>query len=301
MSRERYQYFVVVQKLTEDHNVEGDNKIFFSGLHNYLVSSIAKIVEDGSRSVDDIVQKGISGLRGMLSPYLSMPLTSDKNDIENGIREHFRRMMDQSGAVSSDAPFHIETFIVMESQDIPLHRQIVGVIRRLLKNGRTQLADTGVSFGKNFGSVYITQIVHEDLSAIPLLAASLNAIPTELNRSEYMFVSDGIGEIVYNGASERISSEYVMMLQWDGDDAMASALQKRFVVLAEQFGITNVVLAKKTLFSGFGFRYYLQCPIQLEKHAIGSIIVSLIGDDDVMEDAITTRGSLLVLQKISGT
>jgi hypothetical protein len=299
MSKERFQYFVLAQKAIEDQKSEGIDREFFSDLHKFLISSLAKISEDRSRSADDIIQKGISGLRGMLSPYLSMPLISDKSDIENAIREHFRRMMEQSGAVSSDAPFQIETFIVMESQDIPLHRQIVGVIRRLLKNGRTHLADTGVSFGKNFGSVYITQIEHEDFSAIPLLAASLNVIPAELNRSEYMFVSDGIGEIVYGGASERVFSDHVMMLQWDGDDAMASSLQKRFVVLAEQFGITDVMLAKKALFSGFGFRYYLQCPIQLEKHALGSIIVSLIGEDDVMEDAITTHGSLLVLQKLS--
>lgn len=276
-----------------------DDISFFSEFHRVVLASVTTVIAENKKNVDEMIAKSISGLRGVLSPYLSTPLTSDKSDIDRALKDNFQFMMEQFCALSSNSLPSISTYRVMEASHIPMHRQIVGVIRKLLKNGRTHLADTGIAVGKNAGQIYCSLIDFSDYSLLPAMHSSAQAYSADSISAEYRIISDFIGEIIFRSSVEKAAKAHTIVLQWDGNDSMLSSLHTRFKTLSEQFGITDILLIKKSLFGGFGMTYQFQCTADLNKHALGSVLLSLVEDDEELKDAFTTQGSLLVLEKIT--
>ena len=294
----RYQYSFITQKMIGEGDPK-DEKVFFTGLHNAIIGSVDAVISENKKSVDEMIAKSISGLRGVLSPYLSTPLTSDKSDIDKALKDNFQFMMEQFCALSKNALPTITTYTVLEASQIPLHRQIVGVIRRLLKNGRSHLAEAGISYGKNAGQTYSSFIDFTDYSLIPSMHSAAQEYSAASASTDFRFVNDFVGEIVDQSSGGNTANAHTVVLQWDGTDSLLSSVRSRLKTVTEQFGVMDIRVIKKSFFGGFGLTYQLQCTADLHKHALGSIILSLVGDDEELEDAITTQGSLLVLETMT--
>jgi hypothetical protein len=289
----------MISQRTVGEDQEKDDKSYFGDFHKAILDSVVKTIGENKKSSLDIISKNIGSLRGVLAPYLSTPLTSDKGDIERAIKDNYQQLMEQLGSVPYDAAPVIKTYSVMDVSQVPLHRQIVGVIRRLLKNGKIHLADAGVSYGKNSGSVFITQIGINDFSLLPAVYAAARSYRSETPSAEYAVLNDDVGQVIDYGNSENRPNAHMIHLQWDGSEYLFTSVQNRAKILSEQFGVDNILLTKKSFFGGFGSMYQFQCSVDLNKQALGSLILSLVGDDAELEDAITTHGSLLVLETMT--
>lgn len=88
------------------------------------------------------------------------------------------------------------------------------------------------------------------------------------------------------------------MLQWNGTEEMSSAIRGRMKTVLEQFGPAELVLATKTTESGFGATYRLHSTIDLHAHSLGSVVFAVVGDDEVLADAIIANGSLYVCDTV---
>jgi hypothetical protein len=293
-----YQYSLIAQKFSGETEAK-DDTAFFSGFHNSVLASVDTVISDNKKNADDMIGKSISGLRGVLSPYLSTPLTSDKSDIDKALKDNFQFMMEQFCALSKNSLPAISSYTVLEESQIPLHRQIVGVIRRILKNGRTSLADAGIAYGKNAGQVYCSFLDFSDFSLLPAMHSAAHEFSDASASAGIRFVNDFVGDIVVRSAEDNSESPHTILLQWNGNDSLLSTIRGRLKTVSEQFGITDFLVVKKSFFGGFGLTYQLQCAADLHTHALGSIILSLVGDDEELEDAITTQGSLIVLEKLT--
>lgn len=294
----RYQYSLISQRTAADDQARDDTS-YFGDFHNAIREAVDKTVGENKKTSLDIIAKNIGSLRGVLAPYLSTPLTSDKGDIERAIKDNFHHLMEQLGFVSPSVAPVITTYSVMDASQVPLHRQIVGVIRRILKNGKTLLADAGVSSGKNSGSVFVTQIGLNDFSLLPAVYSAARSFHDETRSAENAVLNDVVGQVVNLVTAEKRPYAHTILLQWDGNETQFTSMQSRVKIVSEQFGVDSILFARKSLYGGFGSTYQFQCSVDLNKQALGSIILSLVGDDGELEDAITTHGSLLVLETMT--
>ena len=293
----RFQYSLIAQKMIGETQTK-DEVSFFSDFHRVVLASVDTVIGENKKNVDEMIAKSISGLRGILSPYLSTPLTSDKSDIDRALKDNFQFMMEQFCALSSNSLPSINTYKVLEASHIPLHRHSVGVVRGILKNGRTRLADAGITFGKNAGQIYCSLIDFSDLSLLPAMHSAVHEYSVELASTEFRIINDFVGEIVVRSTTDDATNVHTIIFQWDGNDSLLSSVRSRIKTVSEQFGIPDILLIKKSFFGGFGGTYQLHCTADLHKHALGSIILSIVGDDDELKASIITQGSLLVLEKL---
>ena len=164
---EKFIYSLLFQKMNPED--EKDELNFFSELHKSLLNEFESEISAFNKTRTEAVQKAVSGLRGGLSTYLSTPLMSYKNDIESVIRDNVENMVNQLGIEKNITASRLFSYKILDYPQIPLHRQLVGVMRRLIKNGKTMLADAGVATGKNSGNIYLTLFTLDEFATLPLL------------------------------------------------------------------------------------------------------------------------------------
>ena len=294
---EKYLYMLLYQNTNTGE--EGNSEVqFFSGMHKSLMGEFEAEISALSKTQNDVVQKTISSLRGGLSTYLSTPLMSDKGEIERTLRDNIENAVKQLGVEKTVSASRLFSYRILDYPQIPLNRQLVGVMRRLIKNGKTMLVDGGVNPGKNSTAAYLTIFSVDEFATLPLLKSKIDEFNLKGVSPQYVIVNDCISNIIVMLLSDSSSVGHTILINFDGQDYLSDKLNDKLPKLLDQFGAKNVRLSKRTFHAGFGTKFQLQFVVDLNKQALGSIIMALVGDDAELEDALTTQGSLIVLEKI---
>jgi hypothetical protein len=185
---------------------------------------------------------------------------------------------------------------VMEPQEVPLQRQMVGVMKRLLKNGRSMLVNAGCTFAKKSGDVAISLFEFDGFSTVQSLRSIVGGFASEgtlaVVNGAFLTTVTSIGQDIW-------TEKNIVIIDFDDQDGSLTAqLNETFPVMLGQFGIQNITLAKQSLHSSVGSDYQLRIGIDVNKHPLGSVLVSIIGDHTELEDAITNHGSVTVLERL---
>ena len=294
---EKFIYSLLFQKVNAED--EKDEIKFFSELHASLLNEFQSEISVFNKTRTEAVQKAVSGLRGGLSTYLSTPLMSDKDDIERVIRDNVENMVSQLKIEENETASRLFSYKILEAPQIPLQRQLVGVMRRLIKNGKTMLADAGISTGKNSGNLYLMLFTLDEFATLPVLKARIDSVMTRSSTMQFTVVNDCISNILVVLESDSKMRGHTVLINFDGNDLLADKLNVKLATLLNQFGAKNIKLSRRTFYTGFGTAFQMQFVVDLNKQALGSIIMSLVEDDEELEDALTTQGSLIVLEKVA--
>lgn len=291
-------YSTIIQQIKNSDTIPGETDLF-TEINSSLHSSFVVKDTESKKNISDAIQKSGAGLRGNLSQFLSTPLKSDKDEIDKAIKDTFENMVYQMG-YSLNYSTVVPTFYkIIDPQSVPLHRQLVGVIRRILKNGKTMLVDAGVTTGKNGGALYYGTFVADDLTLLPEVRSEFESILREKTDNSYIIIADSIASIVSSAPADTKRCKYMIVMNFTSDDNAASRLESRIGVIADQFGVKNSTMIKRSFTAGFSSLFQLQFAVDIDAHALGSVIMALVDDDPELEDIVTTSGSLLVLEKIA--
>ena len=289
----KFSYSVILQQNGGQTKTEWD---LFEAYRSFVINEIQTALIEFEKIKSDAIQKNGTILRGGLSHFLSTPFKSDKDEIILLIRDSIENTVQQLEASSILSSVEHSMWKIIEPQNVPLHRQLVGVVKRLLKNGRTTLVDAGCQFGKNSGETIISKFSFDGFAT----AQSLKTIIDQFTSHQPLWV---IGGTLANTitAIEVIEKQEKFIVQMDFDlpnDTVIVQLNERIPVLLDQFGIKNFVLSKHSLHGGVGGEYQIQFGMDIEKYPLGTVIMSLIGDNEELEDAVTVHGSLIVLEQM---
>lgn len=247
------------------------------------------------QGVHDAIQKNGSILRGGLSHFLSTPLKSDKDEIITLIEESIRSAVEQSDAAPQLGSTAFSLWKVMDPQQVPLQRQMVGVMKRLLKNGRSILVSAGCTFGKNSGEIAVALFEYDGFATVQSVAALAK---TSLPQEGLSMVNGALFSTVSAEGDEPWSGPHVVSIDCTvQDDTVVPFLTERFGVLSGQFGIRNITLSRQALRFGSGETFQIRIGTDLNTYPLGSILVTLTGDNAEVEDAVTNNGAVSVLER----
>jgi hypothetical protein len=293
---EQYFYPVILQHSSE---ADFDDVTYFQELLHLIKEHLIAKDTESQKAVGETVLKNGASLRGGLGQFLSTPLKSDKDEIDRLIKENFENLLRQLGCTPSFNTTKTDVYRVIDQQNVPLHRQLVGVMRRLLKNGKIVLTDAGVNTGKGSGSIYCFTANAEGFSTINLLKEEVENCIALKPEVPFTLVNESILSVLHSVSGDPIKDTHVVVMNFTSTKEALDRIRTRMKVMTTQFGVKESKLLKRSFSTGFTTPYQLQFSVDIEKHALGSIIMSLVDDDAEIEDALTMQGSLIVLEKIA--
>jgi hypothetical protein len=288
----KFSYFVLLQKGASAPECDS-----FETYRAYVPDSIRSGAAEFQKIKADAIQTNGSILRGGLGHFLSTPLKSDTEEIVRLIEESIENTVAQLDAAPMLGSVTHTLWRVMDPQHVPLQRQMVGVMKRLLKNGRSMLVDAGCTFGKNSGDVAVSLFEFDGFSTVQTLRSIVEGFHAveELSVSNGAFLTTAVSI-----GPDMASEKNVVVIDFDDhDEATVHRLNERFPVLMDQFGIRNITLSRQSLHSSVGAYYQLRIGLDVNKHPLGSVLVSMIGDHEELEEAMTSRGSITVLERFA--
>ncbi|MFA5833039.1 MAG: hypothetical protein WDA22_06140 [Bacteroidota bacterium] len=289
----KYSYFVILQ---QNSSVIKSGENPFDQYKNFVPTSLQTRATEFQRKKAESIQKNGTILRGGLSHFLSTPLKSDTDEIIRLIQDSIENTVQQLDAAPILSTVEHTLWKVLEPQEVPLQRQLVGVVKRLLKNGRTMLADAGCSFGKNSGEVALSLFLFDGFSTVQSLKSTLDDFSSQQLLS---IVNGSINANMISIDQEKSPEKNLIVIDIAyQDDSLVALLNQRLPILLDQFGINHFSLTKQLLHSSVGATYQIRFGLNVNKHPLGSVILSLVGDHDELENAITNHGSLIVLEQI---
>lgn len=287
----KYSYSVILQQKGTSSNIDEQITAYLDLIKNGVQNATAELL----KTKTEAIQKNGTILRGGLTHFLSTPLKSDKDDIVRLINDSIENAVKQLDVIPDVSSIVHSLWKVLDTTEVPLQRQVVGVMKRLLKNGRTMLSDAGCSFGKNSGDTFFSIFSYDGF-------ATVKSIKTIVDQSDALQVTVVNGSLTSTltaiEQSETEEKNLVIINFQYADDSVVAVINERLPSVLDQFGIKNLLLSKQTLHGGFGGTYQIRFGVDLSKYALGSVIMSLTGENSELEDAITTNGSLIVLEKV---
>lgn len=289
----KYSYFAILQQ--QPDSVKSGTAPF-DDYKSSIPANIQKVAAEFQKIKTETIQKNGTILRGGLTHFLSTPLQSDKDEIIKLIRDSIENTVQQLDAAPMLSSVQHALCWVMEPQEVPLQRQIVGVMKRLLKNGRTLLLNAGCQFGKSSGPVAVSLFTFDGFSTIQ----SVNSIIHTAAASNNMTVVNGAIDSTLTFIEKEPSQDpHVVVVDFDtAEESITDIINAKLPILLDQFGIKSFTLSKQTLHNSFGSAYQIRFSMNVNKHPLGSVILSLTGENDELEDAITNHGSLIVLEQM---
>ncbi|MBP9212287.1 MAG: hypothetical protein KBF97_05760 [Bacteroidetes bacterium] len=288
----KHSAIIILQRQASAVQSEGDAFDQFAASVQGALRSRTSPFDQG---VNDAIQKNGSILRGGLSHFLSTPLKSDKDEIITLIEESIRTAVEQSDAAPQLGSASFSLWKVMDPQQVPLQRQMVGVMKRLLKNGRSILAAAGAVFGKNSGEIGVALFEYDGFSTVQSVAGlTKSALPQDA----LAMVNGALFTTVRTEGDEPWTGPHLVSIDCTiQDDAVIPFLSERFALLAGQFGIRSITLSRQALRFGSGEAFQIRIGTDLNNYALGSILVTLTGENAEVEDAVTNSGAVTVLER----
>ncbi len=289
----KFSYSVILQQNGNQTKTELDA---FETYRTFVSTGIQTAFTELEKIKADTIQKNGTILRGGLAHFLSTPLKSDKDEIILLIQDSIENTVQQLNAAPLLSSVDHSLWKIIEPQNVPLHRQLVGVVKRLLKNGRTILVDAGCQFGKTSGETIISKFSFDGFGTVQSLKTIVDQFTSKQTLASVNgTLSNTITAIEVGEENEK----FIVQIDFDlANDSIISQLLEKIPVMLDQFGVKNFVLSKHSLHGGVGGEYQIQFGMNIDKYPLGTVIMSLVGDSEELEDAVTVHGSMFVLEKI---
>lgn len=290
----KFSYSVILQQNENQIKTESDVIDLYK---TFVTTGIQTALTDLEKIKSDTIQKNGTILRGGLGHFLSTPLKSDTDEIIRLIRESIENTVQQLDAAAILTSVEHSLWKIVEPQNVTLHRQIVGVVKRLLKNGRTILIDAGCQFGKNTSDTVISTFQFNGFAT----AQSLKSIIDQFTlQQSFTAINGTLFNTLMTIEDGDTEEKFTIQLDFDvPNETVISHLIDRIPSMLDQFGIKKFKLSKQSLHSGVGGEYQIQFRMDINKYPLGTVILSLIDKNEELEEAITVHGSLIVLEQIS--
>jgi hypothetical protein len=275
----------------------------FSVIFNDIQNSV-KVLCDSTdvelkRSYAELIQKNGSSLRGGLSQFLSTPLKSDKEEIDRLITESLENFLHQSGCPNTISGIIQSTYCAVDSGRIPLHRQVVGVMKRLLKNGKNSLADAGVVAAKNAGNIFFIFFEFDNFALLPNIQSIYQTALSKNQENQFSIMNESLAATIQDAGSIEQNDKNIVIINFSADDGTISRMAANLLAVENQFGINDYRLLHRLFDMGYGSSYQLHLSFDIQKHALGSVITAVVNDDADLEKALLTNGSMIVLEKVA--
>lgn len=286
----RYTYSVTIQLNGGSKRHEVDP---FDQYRTFLTESLRMIDDEVTKEQREAVQKNGAILRGGMAHFLSTPLKSDKDEIVRLIEESILRAVQQMDQLPAEGPVPHALWRILEPQEVPLQRQLVGVMKRLLKNGRTALIDAGCMTGKNAGEIAVSQVTFERFALLSPICKAIDRLPSEIELS----MMKGNVRTVISASGDLTVAPHLLAIDFGRlSDAALTTVIERSASLMEQFGAAGFSLQRSILHSSSPI-FQLLIAMDVRKTPLGTALMSLIGENAEIEDALTANGSVQVMEK----
>ena len=249
----KFSYRIILQ---QSPDVSKSGQKSFESYLNFISEAIINVASEFQRIKADVIHKNGTILRGGLSHFLSTPLKSDKDEIIHLIEDSIENTVQQLNAAPALSSVEHSLWRVMDPQVVPLHRQMVGVIKRLLKNGRSMLVEEGCLFGKNTGDVVISLFLFDGFSTVQSLKSIIDGFPHE---KHFSIINGVFTTTVTSSDKEGAAEKNLVVINFDFDsDKIIEMLNKQLPVLFGQFGIKHFSLSKQSLHNSAGRAFQLR-------------------------------------------
>lgn len=288
----KFSYFVILQKYSLSSQSDDDQ---FEAYRSFITANLKSVTAESLRTSSELMQKNGTTLLGGLTQFLATPLKSDKDDIMRLIKDSVENTIHQLDAAPMLSSVEHSVWNVMEPSDVPLHRQSVGLLKRLLKNGKQMLKHAGCTFGKNSGPVAISFFSYEGFSTVQ----SLNhAVKLFEEQKVLLIVNASVSSTLYSSQQNDVADGYQIVFDMnESNDAVMDLLKTQLSTISERFGIKQFSISKQSLHSGFGSPYQIRFGLDINKQKLGSVLSAITDDHTVLNEALTHDSSLIVLEK----
>lgn len=293
----KYLFSILLQQTNGE--VPAQYSVIFSDIQNSMKALCDSADVEIKRNYVEMIQKNGSSLRGGLSQFLSTPLKSDKDEIDRLITESLENFMHQSGWAYTISGIGQSTYCVVDPVQIPLHRQNIGNMKRLLKNGRSSLGDAGAVMAKNGGNIFFIFFEFSNFALLPNIQSIYQTALSNHQEHQFSIVNESIAAAMQTTGSDERIGKNIVINNFTADDVIVSRLVTRVSAVGNQFGITGIRLLRRLFDMGYGASFQLQLSFDIEKHAIGSVMTAIVNDDADLEKTLITNGSMIVLEKVA--
>ncbi len=263
----------------------------------FLTSSIQTTAAELQKTKTDVIQKNGTILRGGLTQFLSTPLKSDKDEIIKLIEDSIENTVHQLDAAPMLGTVQHSLWSIVDPQDVPLHRHSMGIVKRLLKHGKTMLINAGCSFGKNAPPVFVSHFLFNGFSTILPLQKIIDQFGDQQVLTQ---VNNVMHTMVASPDSYAASERNMLVIDLDiNDSASIETLIPELQKLLEAEGANDLVCSVQTFHSRVGSLLQLRCSLDIDVLPIGKIISQLAEIHPELKTALNNNGTITVLKPIA--
>lgn len=261
----------------------------------FMTSSILSSANELQKVKTEVIQKNGTILRGSLTQFLSTPLKSDKDDIIKLIEDSIESSVRQLNAAPMLNTVEHSLWSIVEPQDVPLHRNSIGVVKRLLKEGKSMLTEAGCVFGKSAPPVYVSRFLFDGFSTI----LPLQKIIDQFEDRQQIAQVNNVVHSVTASTDPSSADLHMMLIDLDLQDfSSVETLMPEIQTACETAGAKGFVSALQTFHSRFGSLLQLSCLLDIHAVPIGAIITSIGELHPQLKTALNNSSTVVILKPI---
>ena len=263
---------------------------------SFMSSSISAAAAELQKLKTDVIQKNGTILRGGLTQFLSTPLKSDKDEIIKLIEDSIENSVAQLNAAPMLGTVEHSLWSIVDPQDVPLHRTSIGVVKRLLKEGKSMLTEAGCSFGKSAPPVFVSRFHFDGFSTILPLQKSIDKFE---DRQQLEQVNNVVHTVTAS-TDGPTSLMKLMLIDLHLEDISAiEPLLPEIRKVCESAGVTGFGASVQTFHSRIGSLFQLCCSIDVDTVPIGSVITAIGEVHPQLKTALNNNGSVVILNPLT--
>lgn len=262
----------------------------------YCAAATTQAAADLLKVRTDVITKNGTVLRGGLTQFLSTPLKSDKDEIIRLIHESIDNTLRQFDIPTGEPSIRTALYRIVPAADVPLLKNSVGTMKRLLKNGRSSLGESSAARGKGNSDRFVFRLVFEGLSLAETLFSLIRTAPeTDQFSVVHAVLSTGWSTI----PPAATGSSLVLLSCQPPAYTMTEERSSKIGTICSGLGLAGVEVSTSVFDLLHTGTVQIGVRADLSAIAIGSI-VSAIGDgDEELRTAINNSGALIVLEPVA--
>ncbi len=260
----------------------------------FLTASILAKAAELQKMKSDVIQKNGTILRGGLTQFLSTPLKSDKDEIIKLIEDSIENSVQQLDAAPMLGTVDHTLWRIVDPQEVPLHKHSIGVVKRMLKEGKSMLTEAGCTFGKNAPPVFVSYFQFDGFSTIHPLQKIIDQAGDQKLITQVNNVMRTL-----TAAPDKYSGTDRQMLLIDlnvTDPSVIESIMSEITAALESEGALDVIGSLQTFHSRVGSVLQLACSLDIDTVPIGKIVTTLAELHPELKTALNNHSMITLLQ-----
>ena len=243
----------------------------------------------------DVITKNGTVLRGGLTPFLSTPLKSDKDEIIRLIHESIDNTLRQFDIPTGEPSVRTALYRIVPAAEVPLQKNNIGTMKRLLKNGKVSLGETTASRGKGSNDRFVFRFSFEGISFAETILSLLRSAPeTDQFSVVHSVLSAGWSSIPPSATGHSL----VLLSCQPSGIMMTEERASRIAAVCSGLGLSGSEVSSSVFDLLQTGTIQIGVRADLASVPLGSI-VSAIGDaEEELRTAINNSGALIVLEPL---